>query len=283
MKKVALLLSGAALLFAVAARAEISVENPYVRAMPPGQTVTGAFMLLKNTADEKRAVVRAESSVAGIVELHTHINEDGVMKMRQIPQIDIDAQSTTELKPGGLHVMLIDVPNQLNEGDQVDIKLVFDDGTDQLIQAPVKSVTGGMMHGKGAQHGNGGMPMGRGGKGMAIMKHANPMPNYMQVVMKMGDQLDLTEAQQQALKEWRTKNGPVVDALAESIIESEQQLAKLSMSGASVEEIKSAAEKSLALRMEMIERKTNCRENMRNVLDEAQFDKVVTLYQGMTN
>ena len=139
------------LLLASVAKAEVSVENPYVRAMPPGQTVTGAFMMLQNSGDENRSVVSASSPAAGVVELHTHVNEDGMMKMRQVPKIDVNAGSSTELKPGGLHVMLIDVPEQLKVGDTVEITLVLDNGAEQTLQAPVKSVTGGMMK-KGMHH-----------------------------------------------------------------------------------------------------------------------------------
>lgn len=144
-------------------QADVFVEDAYVRAMPPGQTVTGAFMVLKNAGDEDRALVRAESDTAKVVELHTHINQDGVMKMRQVQQIELAAGETTELKPGGLHIMLIDVPKRLHVDDEVGIKLVFDDGSSQAISAPVKSVTGGMMkHGamKDAMHGGHGKQSG---------------------------------------------------------------------------------------------------------------------------
>ncbi len=134
-------------------KAEVMVENPYVRAMPPGQSVTGAFMILENKGSDTRSVVAAKSPAAGIVELHTHIDENGMMMMRQVEKIDVPAGASTELKPGGLHVMLIDVPNQLKVGDVVDITLVFDDESTQSIKAPVKSVTGGMMK-KGMSHGD---------------------------------------------------------------------------------------------------------------------------------
>lgn len=59
-------------------------ENAYVRAMPPGQMVTGAFMVLQNPSNTLQALVRAESDVAKTVELHEHINDKGVMKMRPV-------------------------------------------------------------------------------------------------------------------------------------------------------------------------------------------------------
>lgn len=124
--------------------ADVTVQSPYVRAMPPGQKVTGAFMVLSNTDSEARAVVGAQSVVARVVELHTHESKDGMMQMRQVSQIDIEASGSVTLKPGGLHVMLIDVKKRLNEGDEVEITLLLDNGEKLTVTAPVKTVTGGM-------------------------------------------------------------------------------------------------------------------------------------------
>ncbi len=124
--------------------ASVTVEDAYVRSMPPTQTVTGAFMVFKNTTGSDRAVVSAESDVSDKVELHTHLHEDGVMKMRQVEKIDVPAGGETVLKPGGLHVMLIGLKQPLNLGQMVDIKFNIDDGTSMQIQAEVKTVMGGM-------------------------------------------------------------------------------------------------------------------------------------------
>lgn len=122
----------------------VAVKDAYVRHMPPTQTVTGAFMMLVNPTDSDRAAVSAESSVAGSVELHTHIHDSGVMRMRQVEKIDVPARGMTELKPGGFHIMLIDLKAPLESGQMVDIKLNFDDGSSVEIDAEVKSVMGGM-------------------------------------------------------------------------------------------------------------------------------------------
>ena len=123
----------------------ISVEGAYVRHMPPTQPNSGAFMVFKNSGDIDRAAVSAESDVAETVELHTHIHDNGVMRMRQVEKIDIPAGGETELKPGGFHVMLIGLKQPLELGQVVEIKMNFDDGSSELIKAEVKSVMGGMM------------------------------------------------------------------------------------------------------------------------------------------
>ena len=124
--------------------ASVAVEDAYVRSMPPTQTVTGAFMVFKNTTDSDRAVVSAESDVSDKAELHTHLHEDGVMKMRQVDKIDVPAGGETVLEPGGFHVMLIGLKQPLKLGQMVDIKFNIDDGSSMQIQAEVKTVMGGM-------------------------------------------------------------------------------------------------------------------------------------------
>ena len=124
--------------------ASIAVEGAYVRHMPPTQSVTGAFMVFKNTTDSDRAVISAQSDVADKVELHTHLHEGGVMKMREVDKIDIPAGAETVLEPGGLHIMLIGLKQPLDLGQVVDIELMLDDGSSVQVQAEVKTVMGGM-------------------------------------------------------------------------------------------------------------------------------------------
>ncbi len=122
------------------AAASVSVIGPYMRAVPPGQKSSAAFMTLRNDSGHDHAVVRAESSTARIVELHTHVEEGGMMRMRRIEKIAVPAQGETVLKPGGLHVMLIELNHQLKAGDNVSVTLVFQDGSRKEVQAPVRKI-----------------------------------------------------------------------------------------------------------------------------------------------
>ena len=87
----------------------VSVQDPYVRLAPPNAPATGAFMVIKNNGDKDVKVLKADNPVSKVTELHTHLNEGGVMKMRPVPSIDIKAKGEAVLKPGSLHVMLIDL------------------------------------------------------------------------------------------------------------------------------------------------------------------------------
>jgi len=139
MKKLSLLATG--LLFSAGVLAgaadNISVQDPYVRLAPPNAPATAAFMVIKNGGDKDVKVVKADNPATRVTELHTHINDGGVMKMRPVPAIEVHAKGEAVLKPGGLHVMMIDLKAPMKEGDLVPITLTFDDGSSKQVDAKV--------------------------------------------------------------------------------------------------------------------------------------------------
>ncbi len=137
-----LLLLSFCLLFTTssAIASDISIIDPYVRAVPPGQTVSAAFLQIENSSDKAHFIVNAKSSIARVVELHSHVHENGMMKMRRVEFIEIPANGKTILEPGGLHIMLIDLHNALKLEQQVAITLEFKDGSTQEIKAPVRKI-----------------------------------------------------------------------------------------------------------------------------------------------
>ncbi|PKN54249.1 MAG: hypothetical protein CVU56_27520 [Deltaproteobacteria bacterium HGW-Deltaproteobacteria-14] len=115
----------------------LSVAAPHVRLLPPSAKNTGAFMVITNRGPRDVKLVKADNPVSRATELHTHVDEDGVKKMRQVPFITVPAGGDAVLAPGGLHVMLIDLLRPLREGEVIAITLSFDDGTRLVIDAPV--------------------------------------------------------------------------------------------------------------------------------------------------
>lgn len=116
---------------------QVSVHEAYVRLPPPNAPATGAFMLLKNAGRSDVRLVKAENPASRVTELHAHVNEGGVMKMRPVEAIDIKAGGETRLQPGGLHVMLIGLPSALEEGKSVPLTLTFADGSSKKIDAKI--------------------------------------------------------------------------------------------------------------------------------------------------
>lgn len=110
---------------ALAQTAAVKVEGAWARASVQGQKGTGAFMRL--TAKDGARLVRAESPAAGVTEVHEMKMEGDIMKMRAVPALDLPAGKTVELKPGGYHVMLLDLKAPLAKDTSVPITLVFQD------------------------------------------------------------------------------------------------------------------------------------------------------------
>ncbi len=123
-----------------AAAGDIAIIDPYVRAIPPGQTVSAAFLQIENNSEKARFIINATSPVSRVVELHSHVHENGMMKMRRVEAIEIPAMGKTVLKPGGLHIMLIDLHDSLKLDQKVSITLEFKDGTQQNFEAPVRKI-----------------------------------------------------------------------------------------------------------------------------------------------
>lgn len=124
----------------------VTVNDPYVRAVPPVVRTSAAFMQLQSSDAVERFLVGADSPAAAAVELHMHTMDDGVMRMRQIPHIHLPPGRTVALEPGGLHIMLFDLKAPLTPGDEVPITLTFEDGSSKGITAVVRPVDGMMKH-----------------------------------------------------------------------------------------------------------------------------------------
>ncbi|WP_421189832.1 copper chaperone PCu(A)C [Aeromonas enteropelogenes] len=129
------------------ALAKVEAVDGYVRLLPPGTPNTAAFMVLKNDADQAVKLVAASSSAAGRAELHTHLHENGVMKMRQVESIEIPAKGEVVLKPGSLHIMLFEI-GTLSEQTPMPLTLTLDDGQQLALSLPVKPIEpmGEMQH-----------------------------------------------------------------------------------------------------------------------------------------
>ena len=119
--------------------AEIEVSDAWARPTPPGSTVAAAYLTLENTGDDDDALIGAIApEAAGSVELHTHTHENGVMKMRQVPEIELPMGESVALKPHGLHLMLIDLKTPLEAGQTFPLTLTFEQAGDVDITLEVR-------------------------------------------------------------------------------------------------------------------------------------------------
>jgi len=129
----------------LAASAQVSVADAWVRATVPGQRTAGAYMQLKSAVDAR--VVAASSPVAKVVEIHEMKLDGGIMTMRAVETLALPAGQSVTLSPGGFHVMLMGIAQPLKEGDRVPLTLVVEEKSgrrqDVTVAAPVKAMTAG--------------------------------------------------------------------------------------------------------------------------------------------
>ncbi len=158
MKKI-LLASLAALALNAWAQSSVKIEDAWVRGTVAQQRATGAFMRL--TAQQDTRLVGVSSPVAGVVEIHEMSMDNGVMKMRAVPGLSLPAGKTVELKPGGYHVMLMDLKAAVAADQQVPLTLVFEGQSGQReqveLKAPARTLNAAAMSGSmgpGHQHGH---------------------------------------------------------------------------------------------------------------------------------
>lgn len=127
------------LAFAAAASAQqITVDKPWVRATVAQQKATGAFFSLRASSDARLVGV---SSPAGRAEIHEMAMAKDVMKMREVASLDLAAGKAVELKPGGFHIMLMDLKAPIKAGDSVPLTLTVEgkDGKRQTIEVKAEA------------------------------------------------------------------------------------------------------------------------------------------------
>lgn len=126
-----------------ASQAQTTVTEPWVRATVAQQKASGLFARIVSTSGGR--LLSASTPVAGVVEIHEMKMDGDVMRMRALPKgLELPAGKAVELKPGGHHLMLMDLKQQLKPGDTVAVTLVIE-GADRkretlVVQAPVKAV-----------------------------------------------------------------------------------------------------------------------------------------------
>ncbi|QWD71881.1 copper chaperone PCu(A)C [Polynucleobacter sp. UB-Raua-W9] len=118
----------------------IKIENAYTRATMPGQQVAGGFMKIENKGNSTDQLLSANSPIAGEVQLHEMAMEGNVMKMRQVKDIAVPAGGAVELKPGGLHLMFMNIKAPLSAGETVPVKLKFAKAGEVEVKMPVNAM-----------------------------------------------------------------------------------------------------------------------------------------------
>lgn len=120
--------------------ADLEISGAFLRASPKVANAGAGFVTIKNNGAVDDTLVGAEAGISKTVELHTHIKDGDVMRMRQVESIAVPAGGAAELKPGGDHVMFINLNKPLAEGEKVVVTLVFAKAGKKQVEMPVLGV-----------------------------------------------------------------------------------------------------------------------------------------------
>lgn len=137
-----LLLAASLVILAAApalAQDALTIEQPWARATSASARNGAAYLRIANGGPAVDRLLAASSPVAGRAELHTHLNEDGVMKMRQVAAIELPPGATVTFAPSGLHVMLFDLTGQLKPGATFPLTLTFEKAGSRTVTVTVQS------------------------------------------------------------------------------------------------------------------------------------------------
>jgi copper(I)-binding protein len=129
------------------------IEAPWIRATPGGAKIAGGYMKITNTGKETDRLIGGTLAAAGRFEVHEMSMEGGVMKMRHLPKgLEIKPGESVEFKPGGYHVMFMDLKQGLKEGATVKGTLVFEKAGKIEVEYKIGPIGGGAPAAGGHSH-----------------------------------------------------------------------------------------------------------------------------------
>ena len=120
--------------------AQLSVSDAYVRGLPPGQSVTSAYLSLHNAGEEPLRVLQVSTPLAESIEFHRHSHDEGVMRMRRQDSLLVPAGGVLQLVPGQLHLMIFGLQRTLRDGELIPLRLCGEGFSCLDVQVPVVGV-----------------------------------------------------------------------------------------------------------------------------------------------
>jgi copper(I)-binding protein len=133
----------------------VTVHDPWARASLGTTKSSAVYMTLEIEGDQEDRLVAAKTPLAERAELHTHVMDGGVARMRRVEAVEVAPGAPTVLQPGGLHLMLTGLKDELTEGATLPLTITFEKSGSAQIEVPVLGLAAGMEHSgrHGAHHG----------------------------------------------------------------------------------------------------------------------------------
>ena len=136
----ALLLAAAQALAHNHEKGDIQIRHPWSRATPPGAKVAAGYMEIRNVGSQPDRLLSVTSAAAQRVEMHVTQRDGEVMKMQQVQAFEIPARERTTLRPGGSHLMLVDLSRPLKKGERFTMTLRFERTGELEIELEVQEL-----------------------------------------------------------------------------------------------------------------------------------------------
>jgi len=136
------------LLFSGQVFGQVEIEKPWTRATPPGAKMAAGYMTIRNKSASPDRLVGVTSPAAARVETHVTIKDGDVVRMRQVKSYDVPAKGLLELKPGGAHLMFVDIRQPFKDGETIPVTLWFEKAGEVKIDFRVgrPETSGGHKH-----------------------------------------------------------------------------------------------------------------------------------------
>ena len=127
---------------------QVEIQEPWSRATPPGAKVAAGYLTIVNKSASDDRLVGASSPAAARVETHVTEKQGDVLRMREVKAYEIPAKGSFELKPGGAHLMLVDIKRPFKEGEKVPLVLRFQNGGEVKTELQVRALGATKAHGR---------------------------------------------------------------------------------------------------------------------------------------
>ena len=118
--------------------AELEIHDAWIKNLPPAVPVRAGYMTIHNAQANAVSIIAIRSDAFASVEIHQTIAEDGMMRMEPVPTLVIEPDSSVQLVPGGLHLMMMNPTEPTRPGDMLEIVIELDNGSAQSLKMTVK-------------------------------------------------------------------------------------------------------------------------------------------------
>ena len=127
-------------------KSDLEIEKPWARATAPGAAIGGGYLVIRNKGSAGDRLVGVSSPASARVEIHEMAMEKDVMRMREVKGVDVPAKKSVEFKPGGYHLMLVELKAPLKPGDKVPLTLRFEKAGEVKTELAVGAMAAGGAH-----------------------------------------------------------------------------------------------------------------------------------------